>query len=176
MNMSADIISTTNIWPNYSASNVTTAASKESSDAMGKDQFLKILITQLQNQNPMQPMEDKEFIAQMAQFTSVEQLSNISGQLQNLSQSLGAVSGLIGKQVSWIGKSEGSNEGAIQSGVVESIIIRDQIQYAVIHNKEIPLKDITQISDVKTEDTVLEASASAQENNVVSEEADGAEG
>lgn len=176
MKMSADIISTTNIWPNYSASNVTTAASKESSDAMGKDQFLKILITQLQNQNPMQPMEDKEFIAQMAQFTSVEQLSNISGQLQNLSQSLGAVSGLIGKQVSWIGTSEGSNEGAVQSGVVESIIIRDQMQYAVINDKEIALKDITQISDVKTEEIVLEASASSEEKVDVSEEADGAEG
>lgn len=176
MEMSADIISTTNIWPNYSASNVTTAASKESSDAMGKDQFLKILITQLQNQNPMQPMEDKEFIAQMAQFTSVEQLSNISGQLQNLSQSLGAVSGLIGKQVSWIGTSEGSNESGVQSGVVESIIIRDQVQYAVINDKEVALTDITQISDVKPEEKILEASTSSSETATSSEEADGAEG
>lgn len=174
--MSADIISTTNIWPNYSASNVTTAASKESSDAMGKDQFLKILITQLQNQNPMQPMEDKEFIAQMAQFTSVEQLSNISGQLQNLSQSLGAVSGLIGKQVSWIGTSEGSNESGVQSGVVESIIIRDQVQYAVINDKEVALTDITQISDVKTEEKIMEASTSSSETVASGEEADGTEG
>ena len=172
----SDIISTTNIWPNYSASNVTTAASKESSGAMGKDQFLKILITQLQNQNPMQPMEDKEFIAQMAQFTSVEQLSNISDQLQNLSQSLGAVSGLIGKQVSWIGTSEGSNGTSVQSGVVESIIIRDQVQYAVINDKEIALTDITQISDVKTEEKVPEEGASPDETVALSEETDGAEG
>ncbi|WP_211745943.1 flagellar hook capping FlgD N-terminal domain-containing protein [Paenibacillus sp. Marseille-Q4541] len=176
--MPADIISTTNVWPNYSASNVGTAARKEPSDTMGKDQFLKILITQLQNQNPMQPMEDKEFIAQMAQFTSVEQLSNISGQLQSLSQSLGAVSGLIGKQVSWIGKIEGSNETEVQSGIVDSIIIRDQVQYAVIDDMEVALTDITQISDVNTEDKVPETETnpddSAPENG--KEESSGADG
>ncbi|MCZ4141354.1 flagellar hook capping protein, partial [Escherichia coli] len=67
--MANEIFPTNATWPNYSAANkaTTSAATKE----LGKDQFLKILITQLQNQDPMQPMEDKEFIAQMAQFSSV---------------------------------------------------------------------------------------------------------
>ncbi|MEK5058728.1 flagellar hook capping FlgD N-terminal domain-containing protein [Paenibacillus shunpengii] len=142
----ADIISTSNVWPNYSAGNVA-AASRKSTQEMGKDQFLKILITQLQNQNPMQPMEDKEFIAQMAQFTSVEQLTNISGQLESLAQSLGAASGLIGKNVSWIGKDAESGESGVLTGQVESIIIRDQIQYAMIGDEEVALTDIIQISD-----------------------------
>lgn len=146
-----DIISTTNVWPNYSTSNVSTAASKQSSDSLGKDQFLKILITQLQNQNPMEPLEDKEFIAQMAQFTSVEQLTNISSQIESLSQSLGAASGLIGKQVSWIGTSAESNESAVRSGVVDSIVIRSGVQYAVINDEAVALSDITQISEAKSE-------------------------
>ena len=45
---------------------------------MDKDAFLRLLITQLANQDPMHPMEDKEFIAQMAQFSTLEQINNMS--------------------------------------------------------------------------------------------------
>ncbi len=51
---------------------------RKTGDQMGKDEFLKILVTQLQNQDPLNPMDDKEFIAQMAQFTSLEQMQNVA--------------------------------------------------------------------------------------------------
>jgi flagellar basal-body rod modification protein FlgD len=56
-----------------------------SNDILGKDDFLKLLISQLQNQNPLEPMNDQEYVAQMAQFSSLEQLQNMNSSLsQNM--------------------------------------------------------------------------------------------
>jgi len=47
-------------------------------DSLGRDAFLSLLVTQLQNQNPLEPQADGEFIAQLAQFSSLENLEQIS--------------------------------------------------------------------------------------------------
>lgn len=153
---SDSIASTLNVWPNYATQNVNRAATGSKKDgtgtsSLGKDEFMKLLITQLENQNPTQPMEDKEFIAQMAQFTSVEQLTNISSQLTAMSESLGVSSAMIGKEVSWISTGKTNpitgekSAGATQHGIVDSIVIRDGKQYATVGTEEIPLPDITSI-------------------------------
>jgi flagellar basal-body rod modification protein FlgD len=68
---------------------------------MDKDDYLKLLITQLQNQDPTNPMEDREFIAQMAQFSSLEQMTNISNGFQSLASvlSAGQATSMLGKDV-----------------------------------------------------------------------------
>ncbi len=69
--------------------------------ALGKDDFLKILITQLSHQDPTQPMEDKEFIAQMAQFSSLEQITNMNEGMSKVADLLaaGQAMGLLGRIV-----------------------------------------------------------------------------
>ena len=68
---------------------------------LGKDDFLQILITQLQHQDPTKPMEDREFIAQMAQFSSLEQMTDMSSQFTELSATLkgSQAMNLIGRNV-----------------------------------------------------------------------------
>ncbi|MBB3125885.1 flagellar basal-body rod modification protein FlgD [Paenibacillus rhizosphaerae] len=175
----SDIVSTSNIWPNYAASNVQKASTK--TQTLGKDQFLSILVTQLQNQDPMQPMEDKEFIAQMAQFTSVEQLMNISSQLTAMSQSLGNVSGLIGKQISWVDSGSSSDQSSesepeIKTGIVDSIIVKDGVQYASVGSVAIPITKIVEIMDAKEEVNTPPTDAETPPPDGTSNEGGAAEG
>jgi len=98
------------------------SAAEAASQELGKNDFLQLLVAQLSNQDPTNPMEGREFAAQLAQFTSVEQLTNISDQIEaqqgandTLSQSInsGVATDLIGRtieaqgnQVTWSGEGD----------------------------------------------------------------------
>ena len=60
------------------------AATAQISRSLGKDAFLKLLVTQLQHQDPTKPQADAEFIAQLAQFSSLEQLTDIAKGVETL--------------------------------------------------------------------------------------------
>ncbi|MDA3130610.1 flagellar hook assembly protein FlgD [Aliibacillus thermotolerans] len=73
---------------------------------MGKDDFLKILIAQLANQDPLNPMEDREFVTQMAQFSTLEQMMQMTNAIESFarvheSTALVQHSELIGKEIVW---------------------------------------------------------------------------
>ena len=125
-------------WPNYSASNKPIGSSDTT---LGKDQFLKILIAQIQNQDPANPLQDTEFISQMAQFTSLEQMMNISTSLDRLNNSIGLSSSLIGKSVAWEIQST-DDESVLKSGIVSAIALIDGEMFVVVGEEEIALSRI----------------------------------
>ena len=66
----------------------TTTASASKPSELGKDAFLRLLVTQLQHQDPTQPKDDAEFIQQLATFSSLEKLTSIDTSLQAIGQLL----------------------------------------------------------------------------------------
>jgi len=88
----------------------TSTSATKTADIMGKEDFLTLLVAQLQNQDPLNPDDPTEFTAQLAQFSSLEQLYNLNESMAGLttaqanSEKLSALS-LIGKEVSYNGSS-----------------------------------------------------------------------
>jgi flagellar basal-body rod modification protein FlgD len=79
----------------------TTGDSTSTMKSTSKDQFLKLFLTQLQNQNPLEPMQDRDFLMQLAQFTQVENAEEMARTLQQLQALVTATqaTALLGKQV-----------------------------------------------------------------------------
>jgi flagellar basal-body rod modification protein FlgD len=109
---------------------------------LGKDDFMKLLMAQLQNQDPMKPMDDKEFITQLAQFSSLEAIDKMTAQMEELTgaQMLMQAATLIGKQVT--AKLE---SGEVVTGTISQVKMQDGKPIAVVNGKEIPTSLITQI-------------------------------
>lgn len=104
--------------------------------ALGKDEFLQLLVTQMQYQDPLNPTSDTEFIAQMAQFSSLEQMQNL-----NSSFSVYKAYELVGKEVS------GTVNGTVIEGVVDAVRNQSDGQYAVIGDSLVSIDKITKVKN-----------------------------
>ena len=89
-----------------------------SNGALGKDAFLKLLVAQLQHQDPMNPMNDSEFMGQMASFSTLEQVTNLASANEKIAGSLTSSNaiGLIGRTVTWL-----DSDDQVHTGVVEKV-------------------------------------------------------
>jgi flagellar basal-body rod modification protein FlgD len=125
---------------------------------MGKDQFMQLLVVQMQNQDPLDPVDNKELIAQLAQFSALEQMQNLNTRFELFKENtLGAIaSSLIGRQVTV------EEPGGVASGKVQSLAIDgDTVLARLDTGGEYDLKSLTLVEDgtggaaaVATGDTV----------------------
>jgi flagellar basal-body rod modification protein FlgD len=94
-----------------------TQAEKSGKNAeLGKDQFLKLFVAQLQHQDPMNPMQDQDFMGQMASFSTLEQVTNLASANASMATnlSLSQSVGLIGRTVSWTDAAKVTHSGVVE--------------------------------------------------------------
>lgn len=105
---------------------------------VGRDQFLKLMVAQLQAQDPLEPIKDQEFTAQLAQFSmleGIEKLNTNFGDMLALQQvTQGA--GLLGKTVTF------TNNGTTETGSVEGFTVVDGRLNLRVSGQEIPIGNI----------------------------------
>jgi flagellar basal-body rod modification protein FlgD len=118
---------------------------------LDRDAFMQLLVSQLQNQDPLEPVQNEDFVAQLATFSSLEQLEGvndgITGMLMleqgsQITAQLAEGSALIGKQVAWYDPGTGL-EG---SGVVDSVKVVDDLTTVTVGGQNIPLYWLEQVS------------------------------
>lgn len=111
---------------------------------LGKDSFLKLLVTELRHQDPTKPMEDKEFIAQMAQFSSLEQMSNLNKEMKNLvvSSKSSEAYGILGKDI----EAYDPVQKKTVRGSVNSVFYKGEEVMIGVGKEEVAMKNIHSVT------------------------------
>jgi len=123
------------------------ATSRLYQQELDKDVFLQLLVTQLKYQDPMDPVQDKEFISQLAQFRSLEETQNLNATIS------GFVTGqqkmaLCTQAMMLLGKTVGIKDqetGEVVTGQVESVTICDGVPEIKVDGKRYSLSDLTEV-------------------------------
>lgn len=154
--MSSSVIGTSSTNPTTGTSNSGQAISQAVTQTLGQDDFLKLLVTQLENQDPMQPMDNTQSIAEMAQFSSLEQMNNVATAINTLNQNMASFlqqssitqgAAMIGKYVNGL-----DTDGTTQiQGIVKSVKVTDgamQLQITKDDGTTVSM-DMSQITSVQ---------------------------
>lgn len=117
-----------------------------SKNSLEEADFLALLVKQLQTQDPCNPMGDKEFMAQMAQLTSLKQMNSVADNMKNFIQQFDFTKSvsLVGKEVAWI-----DMFGREREGRVSSVILKGDENYLNVEGETVLIKDITEVRSEK---------------------------
>lgn len=130
-----------------SAATESTGGSTPAPRELGKDEFLKLLTVQLRYQDPMEPVKDAQFVAQLAQFTTLEQMQTMTRQMDEFMKAqlhaslLGQSTALLGRTVEGI---DPETQERFQ-GRVDSVKLVDGMPRLVIGERQVALADVVQV-------------------------------
>ncbi len=129
-----------------SATNTVTStqtAAAGANSGLGKDDFLKLFVSQLQHQDPLSPMENTEFMSQMASFSTLEQVSKLAAANEQLAaqMSLTGAVGLLGRNVTYTDAA-----GAAQSGTVERVSTSGGKSVLTVGGNAVDIASVNQVA------------------------------
>lgn len=112
------------------------------------DVLLKIFSTELAQQDPLSPMDNREWIQQLVQFSSFNELSSIHTELQSLREMLGFVqaNNLVGREISFT-----DEDNNTLRGIVEAVSQREGKIFVMVNQREIPLNQVNYITSASSE-------------------------
>ncbi|MEN6325077.1 MAG: flagellar hook capping FlgD N-terminal domain-containing protein [Syntrophomonas sp.] len=156
-------------WAKTTDSTASTTKTNNTSSSMDKDAFLKLLLTELKYQDPTNPVEDKEFMSQMASFSSLEQMQNLNSSFTKLSDNITSnllpslmlqqASGMVGNIVTYEdpAQKDSTEKLPLLTGQIESVVIKEGVPYYVIDGKEIAMGKISQLTspNATVDETIL---------------------
>lgn len=125
-------------------------------NSMDKDAFLNLLVTQMQYQDPLEPTNNQEFLAQMAQFSSLEQMQNL-----NTSFAMQQGYDLIGKTVIGLEVNAQSLESNYITGTVDTVSLKNGEVYIQVDGTEIPVSNVEAVVNDTTDYQELTAAIEA---------------
>ncbi|GGL44079.1 flagellar hook capping FlgD N-terminal domain-containing protein [Sporolactobacillus putidus] len=122
---------------------------------LNKNDFLKLLVAQLTNQDPSSPLDNTQMVSQLAQFSSLEQTQNMTSAIDQLVASqtdsgLSSRATMIGKEITWQLAADSSSSTAPSpvSGIVGAVTIKNgQISYMTKDGQSVDPSTVTEISD-----------------------------
>ncbi len=140
---------------NYTPYNSNSSAEvSNKSQTLMKDDFLKLFIAQLKNQDPLSPVDDSQFLAQLAQFSSLEQMSNVAKSVEDLNQNMTMLTSqsLLVQGAAMIGKEAVGIDGDGQqvSGLISSVKWNGDALQVAIGDIMVNLENIIEVREAGT--------------------------
>jgi len=123
----------------------TSTTASATTKELDRDAFLQLLVLQMQNQDPLEPMDNTDMIAQLAQFSTLEQMNYLTASFETLSNNMDqlsflSASALVGRTITGT-----STSGASVSGAIEGVVLDQGTVYFTVNGQWVPMANVKQV-------------------------------
>jgi len=123
-------------------SKTSTTSKSSGGDSLGKDAFLQLLVTQMKYQDPLEPTDNTEYVSQLATFSELEEMQNLSSNMD-----LSRASALVGQYVTINATNESTGQTTLIGGKVDYVVVENNKAYLNINGENYSIDDLDSVVD-----------------------------